>query len=78
MVQITESRTGFSLMYERVGTLSSHSDMCQRFQGYKSQYSDKENDASGVIRTPRRVHSGKTGAKDLEETVEATVKSRRC
>ena len=46
------SRTGPSVMYEWKETLSSHNDMCQRFEGYRSQYSDKENDASGVIRTP--------------------------
>ena len=39
-------------MYEWKDTLSSHNDMFQRFEGYRSQYSDKENDASGVIRTP--------------------------
>ena len=46
------SRTGRSLVYEWKETLSSHNDMCQRFEGYRSQYSDKEKDASGVIRTP--------------------------
>ena len=43
------TRTGPSLMYEWKETLSSHNDMCQRFEGYRSQYSDK---ASGVSRTP--------------------------
>ena len=52
MVQKTESSTGFSLMYEREETLSSHNDMCQRFEGYRSQYSDKASVASGVSRTP--------------------------
>ena len=42
-----DSRTGFSLMYEREETLSSHNDTCQRFEGYRSQYSDKESGASG-------------------------------
>ena len=46
------SRTRPSPMYEWKETLSSHNDMCQRFEGYRSQYSDKENDASGVSRTP--------------------------
>ena len=46
------SRTGPSLVYEGKETLSSHNDMCQRFEGYRSQYSDKENDASGANRTP--------------------------
>ena len=32
--------------------MSSHNDMCQRFEGYRSQYSDKASDASGVSRTP--------------------------
>ena len=72
------SRTGPSVMHEWKETLSSHNDMCQRFEGYRSQYSDKDNDASRVIRTPWRVHSGKTGAEDSEDTVEATVRSRRC
>ena len=34
-------------MNERKETLSSHNDMCQRFEGYRSQYSDKASDASG-------------------------------
>ena len=46
------SRTGPSLMYEWKETLSSHNDMCQRFEGYRSQYSDKASVASGVSRTP--------------------------
>ena len=45
-------RTGPSLMYEREETMSSHNDMCQRFEGYRSQYSDKESGASGVSSTP--------------------------
>ena len=72
------SRTGPSVMHEWKETLSSHNDMCQRFEGYRSQYSDNYNDASEVIRTPWRVHSGKTGAEESEDTVEATVRSRRC
>ena len=47
MVHKTESRTVFSLMYEREETLSSHNDMCQLFEQYRIQYSDKESDASG-------------------------------
>ena len=39
-------------MFEREETLSSHNDMCQRFEWYRSQYSDKESGASGVSRTP--------------------------
>ena len=46
------TRTGPSLMYEWKETLSSHNDMCQRFEGYKSQYSDKASVASGVSRAP--------------------------
>ena len=46
------TRTGPSLMYEWKETLSSHNDMCQRFEGYRSQYSDKASVASGVSRTP--------------------------
>ena len=46
------SRTGPSLMYEWKETLSSHNDMCRRFEGYRSQYSDKASVASGVSRTP--------------------------
>ena len=48
------------------------------FEGYKSQYFDKKSDASGVIRTSWKVHSGKTGAEDSEGAVEATGRSRRC
>ena len=45
------TRTGPSLMYEWKETLSSHNDMCRRFEGYRSQYSDKASVASGVSRT---------------------------
>ena len=41
-----------SLMNERKETLSNSNDSGQRFEGYRSQYSDKASDASGVSRTP--------------------------
>ena len=48
----TGSTTSPSLMYEREETLSSHNDMCQRLEGYRSQYSDKESGANGESTTP--------------------------
>ena len=47
-----ESTAGSSLMNERKETLSNSNDSGQRFEGYRSQYSDKASDASGVSRTP--------------------------
>ena len=54
-----KSTTGSRLMNERKETLSNsndhlsnHNDMCQRFEGYRSQYSDKASDTSGASRTP--------------------------
>ena len=58
-------------MNERKETLSNSNDRGQRFDEYRSQFSDKERRERSEQNTVK-VHSGKTSAEDSEGAVEGS------